>query len=194
MVEGWTPYADCVIIRCRSKHLMVDRVPGDTVDRPTVTTQHSNSLVPPHVEDVHLVVFRTRSNKGLVETTKAAVDCVKALGDPHKLPDKGPGLDVPHMDALRCNVEQGVAVRVVGDERHDGVILLDHWGVRQLFKVIRPDSVVGVRSQDVPPVRSVSQALHPHPLPAVKNCAMSVTLIQLAPVASHSQPSAIRSP
>ena len=157
------------------------------------------------------------------------------------------------MDALRCNVEQGVAVRVVGDERHDGVILLDHWGVRQLFKVIRPgdgcwyegecednqpDSVVGVRSQDVPPVRSVSQALHPHPLPAgilwmlsgkiwrlpVKNCAMSVTLIQLAPVASlcgwwpyemdqqfnntttlstkkvtffftyHSQPSAIRSP
>jgi hypothetical protein len=104
------------------------------------------------------------------------------------------------------------------------VILLDHWGVRQLFKVIRPDSVVGVRSQDVPPVRSVSQALHPHPLPAVKNCAMSVTLIQLAPVASlcgwlplemdqqfnntttlstrkvtffltyHSQPSAIRSP
>jgi hypothetical protein len=26
--------------------------------------------------------------------------------------------------------------------------------------------VVGVRSQDVPPVRSVSQALHPHPLPA----------------------------
>ena len=42
------------------------------------------------------------------------------------------------MDTLCCNVEQGVAVRVVGDERHDGVILLDHWGVRQLFKVIRP--------------------------------------------------------
>jgi len=173
---------------------MVDRVPGDTVDRPAVATQHSNGLVPPHVEDVHLVVFGTRSNEGLVKTAKAAVDCVKALGDPHKLPDKGPGLDVPHMDSLCCNVEQGVAVRVVGDERHDGVILLDHWGVRQLFKVIRPDSVVGVRSQNVPPVRPVSQALHPHPLPAVENCAMSVTLIQLAPVASHSQPSAIRSP
>ena len=30
----------------------------------------------------------------------------------------------------------------------------------------QPDSVVGVRSQNVPPVRPVSQALHPHPLPA----------------------------
>jgi len=84
---------------------MVDRVPRYTVDCPTVTTQHSNSLIPPHMEDVHLVVFRTRSNEGLVKTTKAAVDRVKALGDPHKLPDKGPCLDVPHMDALGCNVE-----------------------------------------------------------------------------------------
>lgn len=43
------------------------------------------------------------------------------------------------MDSLCCNVEQGVAVRVVGDERHDGVILLDQGGVRQLFKVVRPE-------------------------------------------------------
>ena len=41
-------------------------------------------------ESSHLVVFGTRSNEGLVKTTKAAVDRVKALGDPHKLPDKGP--------------------------------------------------------------------------------------------------------
>lgn len=194
MVGGWTPYTDCVVIRCRGKHLMVDRVPRNTVDCPTVTAENSNGFVPPHMEDVHLVVLRTRSNKGLIKTTKAAVDRVKALSDTHKLPNKGPGLDIPHVDALCSNVEQGVAVRVVGDERHDGVILLDHWGVRQLFKVIRPDSMVGVRSQDVPPISSVSQALHPHSLPAVKNCAMGVTLIKLAPVASHSQPSAIRGP
>ena len=48
------------------------------------------------------------------------------------------------MDSLCCNVEQGVAVRVVGDERHDGVILLDHWGVRQLFKVIRPGDIMRI--------------------------------------------------
>ena len=53
-----------------------------------------------------------------------------------------PSLDVPHMDALCGNVEQGITVRVVGDERHDGVVLLDHWGVRQLFKVIRPGETV----------------------------------------------------
>ena len=76
MVEGWTPYPDCVIIRCRGEHLvhntimntkkkkshvqwtpthlMVDRVPRYTVDCPTVATQHSNCLIPPHMEDVHL--------------------------------------------------------------------------------------------------------------------------------------------
>jgi len=108
---------------------VVDRVPGDTVDSPTVTTEHSNGLIPPHMEDVHLVVFRTRSNEGLVKTAKATVDRVKALRDSHKLPDQGPSLDVPHVDALCGNVEQGVSVRVVGDERHDGVVLLDHWGV-----------------------------------------------------------------
>ena len=41
-----------------------------------------------------------------------------------------PSSDIPHMDSLGCNVEQGVPVGVVGDERHDGMILLDHRGVR----------------------------------------------------------------
>ena len=79
MVEGWTPNADCIIIRCWGEHLtqkkiiiaeekqryestqrgcieylVVDRVPWDTVDCPTVTTEHSNGLIPPHMEDVHL--------------------------------------------------------------------------------------------------------------------------------------------
>ena len=43
------------------------------------------------------------------------------------------------MDALSGDVEQGVPIRVVGDERHDGVILLDQGGVRQFFKVVRPE-------------------------------------------------------
>lgn len=130
MVQGWTPNTDRVIIRCRGKHLMVDRVPRDTVDCSTVAAQHSNGLISPHMKDVNLVVFRARGDEGLVKATKAAVDGVEALGDPHKLPNKGSSSDIPHMDALGCNVEQGVPVGVVGDERHDGMILLDHRGVR----------------------------------------------------------------
>ena len=38
-----------------------------------------------------LVVFRARGDEGLVKATKAAVDGVEALGDPHKLPNKGSG-------------------------------------------------------------------------------------------------------
>ena len=37
-----------------SLNLMVDRVPRNTVDCPTVTTENSNGFVPPHMEDVHL--------------------------------------------------------------------------------------------------------------------------------------------
>ena len=36
-----------------------------------------------------LVVFRARGDEGLVKATKAAVDGVEALGDPHKLPNNG---------------------------------------------------------------------------------------------------------
>ena len=50
-----------------------------------------------------------------------------------------PGSYIPHVDALSGDVKQGVSIRVVGDERHDGVILLDQGGVRQFFKVVRPE-------------------------------------------------------
>ena len=85
---------------------MVDRVPRDTVDCSTVAAQHSNGLISPHMKDVNLksqdfrktlekasdlVVFRARGDEGLVKATKAAVDGVEALGDPHKLPNKGSG-------------------------------------------------------------------------------------------------------
>ena len=86
---------------------MVDRVPRYTVDCSTVAAQHSNGLISPHMKDVNLksqksvqeklekasdlVVFRARGDEGLVKATKAAVDGVEALGDPHKLPNKGSG-------------------------------------------------------------------------------------------------------
>ena len=55
---------------------------------PAITTLISGPQI--SNESSNLVVFWTGGNEGLVKTTKAAVDRVKALGDPHKLPNKGP--------------------------------------------------------------------------------------------------------
>ena len=46
----------------------------------------------------------------------------------------------------------------------------------------QPDSVVGVCCQDVPPVRPVSQALHPHPLPAGRLWIRSEKKVKLSDV------------
>lgn len=139
MLSGGTPDTDSVIIRRRGEHLMIDWIPRHTVDCSAVSAQHGDGLIPPHMEDVDLHILRARRYEGLVKAAKAAMDRVEALGDPHKLPNKGPGSYIPHVDALSGDVEQGVPIRVVGDERHDGVILLDQGGVRQFFKVVRPE-------------------------------------------------------
>ena len=100
-------------------HLMIDWVPRHTVDCSAMSAQNGDGLIPPHVEDVDLGsksvrfqkrftsswfifhchrqrpvdlhVLRARRYEGLVKAAKAAMDRVEALGDPHKLPNKGPG-------------------------------------------------------------------------------------------------------
>ena len=98
---------------------MIDWIPRHTVDCSAVPAQHGYGLIPPHVEDVDLGsksvrlhkmlmssrfithnhrqrpvdlhILRPRRYEGLVKAAKAAMDRVEALGDPHKLPNKGPG-------------------------------------------------------------------------------------------------------
>merc|ERR1719367_916800 len=53
---------------------------------------------------------------------------------------------------------------------------------------------MGVSCQDVLTILSVGEAMHPDPLPAVQDSAVAVTLIELASVASTSQPLTIRTP
>ena len=108
-----------------------------------------------------------------------------------------------------CHVSRG-RTHLVQGERHDGVILLQHGLVTQLLEVVRSDSVMRVRGQNVLPVLSahmsvfhvsrpaghppVGEAVHPHPLPAVEDGAVAVTLIELASVAATGQPLAVRTP
>ncbi len=56
--------------------------------------------------------------------------------------------------------------------------------VRQVFKVVRPDPVVRVGSQDGLSVLAVSEALDPDAFPRVLDGALGVALVKVAAVAA----------
>jgi len=76
------------------------------------------------VVDVHLVVLGAGGNKVLTGTAKATVDGVEPLRDSDKLSNQTFLLDVPQVDTLSGNVDQGVTVALVQGEGHYSVILL----------------------------------------------------------------------
>lgn len=69
------------------------------------------------------VTFTAWSNEILIETTEAAVDGEMPLGDSLVLADEDSVFEVPQVDALSSDIEEGQAVRVVHTERYHRLIL-----------------------------------------------------------------------
>lgn len=103
---GWPPYSDGIVVRNGGEHLVVNRVPGDTVDGSGMSLQGGNWDFLFDVPDINLIVwnwmnivsnankyyiefyshtFASTSHKVLIVATEAAVDGEVPLSDTLKL-------------------------------------------------------------------------------------------------------------
>jgi hypothetical protein len=133
-VLRWTPHPASAVVRRGHEHVWVDWVPRNAVDCPRVPGQHGDRLLLLHVVDVNLAVLAAAGDKVLLlqsvavvaapAASEAAVDGEVTLRDADVLAHETARLDVPQVQALVVDVEEGVAVGRVDGEGNDAVVFL----------------------------------------------------------------------
>lgn len=119
VLGGRAPDPHTVVVTRGDKDLMINRIPGNTVDGAGVTSEDSDGFISLDMVNINLVVLGSGGHKRLIHASKTTVDGIKALSNSIEFPDKRSASDVPHSQSLRGNVEQGVSVSLIQCERHD---------------------------------------------------------------------------
>jgi hypothetical protein len=204
-----SPNTKRTVIGGRDKNTWVDGIPCDTVNCARMAGQFSDGIIAQDVVDVDLVVLTTAGHEAAIVAAETAMDGVEALGDTGETADHALLFHAPQVNSLQskiiswfswigklflaanflaylcCNIEQGVAVRIVQGESHDAVSLLkDATVCLLLFEVIGTDPMVSVSRQDELSILSVRQSLYSYTLLVVKDSPLGVTLVKLSSIAT----------